>query len=77
MRKTEKELFCAYIINQRNRYEAELQERQRRIRYRNIDVDDLVEFLLLRERANAFDEFANTALTLLHLDIHTKNEDGI
>lgn len=77
MRKTEKEIFCAYIINQRNRYEAELQEQQRRIRYRNIDVEDLVEFMLIRERANAFDEFGRTALTLLHLDINTKNEDGI
>lgn len=77
MRKTEKEIFCAYIINQRNRYEAELQEQQRRIRYRNIDVEDLVEFMLLRERVNAFEEFARTALTLLHLDINSKNEDGL
>lgn len=71
MRITEKEIFCAYIINQRNRYDIELQEQQRRIRYRNIDVTDLIEFLLLRERANAFEEFARTALNLLHLDINS------
>lgn len=76
MRKTEKEIFIAYIMNQRDRYESELNEMQRRIRYRNIDVDDLVEFMLLRERANAFDEFARTALTLLHLDINENNRDG-
>lgn len=69
MRITEKEIFCAYILNQRNRYEIELQEQQRRIRYRNIDVNDLIEFLLLRERANAFEEFAKTTMNLLHLDI--------
>lgn len=71
MRITEKEIFCAYIINQRNRYDIELQEIQRRIRYRSIDVNDLVEFLLLRERANAFEEFAQTALSLFHLDINS------
>ena len=71
MRITEKEVFCAYIINQRNRYDIDLQEQQRRIRYRDIDVTDLIEFLLLRERANAFEEFARTALSLLHLDINT------
>lgn len=71
MRITEKEIFCAYIINQRNRYDIDLQEQQRRIRYRDIDVTDLIEFLLLRERANAFEEFARTALSLLHLDINT------
>lgn len=69
MRKTEKEIFVSYIISQRDRYDIELQEQQRRIRYRNIDVNDLIEFLLLRERANTFEEFARTALNLLHLDI--------
>lgn len=71
MRKTEKEIFCSYILSQRSRYDIELQEHQRRIRYRNIDVNDLIEFLLLRERANAFEDFAQTALNLLHLDINS------
>lgn len=71
MRKTEKEIFCSYILSQRSRYDIELQKQQRRIRYRNIDVNDLIEFLLLRERANAFEDFAQTALNLLHLDINS------
>lgn len=71
MRITEKEIFCAFIINQRNRYDSELQELQRRIRYRKIDVTDIIEFLLLRERADAFEDFSQTALSLLHLDINS------
>jgi len=71
MRKTEKEIFCSYILSQRSRYDIELQEQQRRIRYRNIDVNDLIEFLLLKERANAFEDFAKTSLKLLHLDINS------
>lgn len=71
MRITEKEIFCAFIINQRNRYDSELQELQRRIRYRKIDVTDIIEFLLLRERVDAFEDFAQTALSLLHLDINS------
>lgn len=67
MRAKEKEIFLSYIISQRARFDNEIQEMQRRIRYRNIDVNDLVEFMLLKERYNSFEEFAQTALTLLDL----------
>lgn len=67
MKRIEKELFLSYILNQRDRYAIEIQEQQRRIRFRRIDVVDLVEYMLLLERANAFEEFASNSLALLHL----------
>lgn len=75
MRKIEKELFLSYIINQRERFDIELQEQQRRIRYRRIDVVDLVEYLLLLERISSFEEFVSNALALLHLTSDFIQED--
>lgn len=75
MRKIEKELFLSYIINQRDRFDLEIQEQQRRIRYRRIDVVDLVEYMLLLERISAFEEFVSNALALLHLTSDFIQED--
>lgn len=75
MRKIEKELFLSYIINQRDRFDSEIQEQQRRIRYRRIDVVDLVEYMLLLERISAFEEFVANSLALLHLTSDFIQED--
>lgn len=67
MKKTEKELFLSYVNSQRQNFDNELCEIQRRIRYRKIDITDCLEYMLLLERSAAFEEFVKTSFVLLHL----------
>ncbi len=69
MRITEKEVILAYIESQRIRFTNEIHDLQQRIRYREIDVVDLTEYMLLIERANSFEEFATNVISILHLNI--------
>lgn len=76
MKKTEKELFLSYVNSQRQNFDNELFEIQRRIRYRKIDITDCLEYMLLLERAAAFEEFAHNSFILLHIgfDFDDKGE---
>ena len=70
MKKSEKQFFLAYVASQRQNFENEIFEMQKRIRYRKIDVVDLVEYMLLIERANAFEQFFIDTTVILHLNLN-------
>ena len=69
MRKSEKQFFLAYIASTRQRFENEIFEMRRRIKYRATDAVELTEYMLLLERANAFEEFFRDTTIILHLNV--------
>lgn len=68
MREGEKALLKAWILNESQRIDNELTERRNRIRFRDIDICDCLEMLLILQRRNDFEEFARTMYRLLHLE---------
>lgn len=74
MRKSEKQFFLAYVASTRQRFENEIFEMRRRIRYREVDTVDLTEYMLLLERANAFEEFFRDTTVILHLNVDELEE---
>lgn len=68
MRQEEKDLLLSYLIGTDFQIENEITEFRNRLRFRHIDVNDLVEGLLLYQRQADFQEFALTVLRLLHLE---------
>lgn len=71
MRQTEIELLWAWFTNEAFRIDAELNECRQRVRFRNIDINDNVEMMLLLQRQSDFKEFSNTAIRLLNLDLES------
>lgn len=68
MREQERALLKAWIVNESQRIENELTERRNRIRFRDIDICDCLEMMLIIQRKNDFEEFAMTMYRLLHLE---------
>lgn len=68
MRQEEKDLLLSYLIGTDFQIENEITEFRNRLRFRHIDVNDLVEGLLLYQRQADFQEFALTVIRLLHLE---------
>lgn len=68
MKIQEKALLKAWFLSESQRIENELIERRNRIRFRDIDICDCMEMMLIIQRKNDFEEFALTASRLLHLD---------
>lgn len=74
MRKSEKQFFLAYVASTRQRFENEIFEMRRRIKYRATDAVELTEYMLLLERANAFEEFFRDTTVILHLNVDELEE---
>lgn len=65
----QKEIFMTYINNMRDELEENVRYLQQRMRYRNVDAVDCLELSLALERLNAFNEFSNSAISILRLAV--------
>lgn len=69
MTSKERELLLAWVVNEQGRIDEEYREMRSRVRFRQHDINDIVELLLLRQRCDDFQEFALTLIRLLNLDL--------
>lgn len=69
MTEREKQLLLAWVVNEQSRLDSEYVERLQRVRYRESDITDFIEILLLIQRRSDFADFSRCMLRLLHLDI--------
>ena len=65
----QKEIFMAYLNNNRDRLEKDVRDLQHRLQYRDCDAIDCVELMLAQERLYAFEEFAKNARSILKLSV--------
>lgn len=68
MRKKERELLLAWLVNEDARLDAQLVELRNRVRFRHITIEDNLEMILLQQRVEDFRDFALTLIRLLNLD---------
>lgn len=68
MREKQKELYYAYILNQRTYLEQDIQELQSRIRYRTIGTTDLIELIIAKTRLETFCECTRDINYLLNIE---------
>ena len=61
-------MLLAYLDSEDWRIENELTELRNRIRFRKIDIVDVVELLLIMQRKDDFAEFSRNVIYLLHLE---------
>ena len=67
MKKTEKTLLYEYIFNRTVQLQADLDNASHLMKYRRSDTLDAVEFMIAKERYDAFVEFSHDVMHLLHL----------
>ncbi|MBP1559726.1 MAG: hypothetical protein J6C96_00560 [Oscillospiraceae bacterium] len=65
----QKEIFMAYINNNRDRLQEDVRQLQQRVRYRDCDAVDCLELSLALERLNSFEEFARNSMAILRLNV--------
>lgn len=68
MTEQERVLLSAWITNEQFRLDDQFHELRNRVRFRQIDISDNVEMMLLQQRIADFDEFSKVVLRLLHMD---------
>ena len=62
-------MLLAYLDSEDWRIENELTELRNRIRFRKIEIVDVVELLLLMQRKDDFAEFSRNVIYLLHVKL--------
>lgn len=79
--KTVKERECIllmqYILNQRTCLERELKHYVQNIRYREFDVVDCLELILLKERLSMFNQVTKDVFMILNLKKYVDDEENI
>lgn len=65
----QKEIFMAYIQNNRTRLQEDVRQLQQRLRYRDCDAVDCLELSLAIERLTCFEDFAKSAIAILKLSV--------
>lgn len=68
MTEQERVLLLAWITNEQFRLDDQFHELRNRVRFRQIDISDNVEMMLLQQRIADFDEFSRVVLRLLHME---------
>lgn len=67
MTSAEREILYQYFVSQRTRLEDEFEICQSRLRYRRTDSIDCLEFMIAKERLQAFIEFSDDVQHLLKI----------
>lgn len=67
MTEREKQLLLSWIVNEQQRLDSEYVERLQRVRYRESDITDFVEILLLKQRCIDFSDFSRCLFHLLNM----------
>lgn len=67
MTEREKELLLAWVVNEQQRLDLEYSERLQRVRYRESDITDFIEIMLLLQRRSDFADFSACMLRLLNM----------
>lgn len=65
----QKEIFMAYINNNRDKLQEDVRKLQQRLRYREADAVDCLELSLAIERLNVFEDFSRSAMAILNLSV--------
>lgn len=67
---TQKEIFYQYLLNERDRLEADVVQLRQSLRYKaNVDAVDCLELSLALERLNSFVDYSNHAIAIFKLSI--------
>ena len=64
---TQKEIFFQYLLNERDRLEAEVAQLQQNLRMRRVDAIDCLELALAEERLSAFINYSDHAIAIFNL----------
>lgn len=65
---TQKEIFYQYLLNERDRLEADVVQLRQSLRYKaNVDAVDCLELSLALERLNSFVDYSNHAIAIFKL----------
>ena len=75
MRQSEKDLISAYIYNNYVRLENQLHTLQNNVRFRNIDVADLMELICAKQELETFKEVTSHIRILLKLESWCQDVD--
>ena len=76
LRKSEREMLDAYLLNFGTFLQDDLTELQNRVRFRKIDSVDLLEMTIALERLRAFQEFSKNVRAILHMcDVENSKSD--
>ena len=74
MREKHRHFIMEYIINNRDNLLKEVEQLQHNLRLRSVDPVDCLEFMLAKERLNAFDVFGKHILSLLEISDNNFDE---
>lgn len=75
---TQKEIFYQYLLNERDRLEADVINLRQTLRLRpNIDAVDCLELSLAMERLNSFIDYSNHAIAIFKLSVPTDVQANI
>lgn len=69
MKHTEKDLLLSWVTSEKLRLDSEYIQLLQRVRFRKSDITDFFELILLLQRIEDFDDFANNMIRILNLDI--------
>lgn len=72
MTQKQKDIYGAYIYNQRLRMEEDIKTMQQNLRWRKISALDCLELIIAVERYNAFCEFIADVNSILKVDFQRK-----
>lgn len=64
---TQKEIFYQYLLNERDRLEADVISLKQNLRYKTIDTVDCLEYMLALERYNSFCNYFAHAIAIFKL----------
>lgn len=77
MKERECILLMQYILNQRTCLERELKQYVQNIRYREFDVVDCLELMLLKEKLAMFNQVTKDVFMILNLKKYVDYEENI
>lgn len=77
MKERERLILMQYILNQRICLERELKQYVQNIRYREFDVVDCLELILLKEKLAMFNQVTKDVFMILNLKKYVDDEENI
>jgi SOS response regulatory protein OraA/RecX len=77
MNERERLILMQYILNQRTCLERELKQYVQNVRYREFDVVDCLELILLKEKLAMFNQVIKDVFMILNLKKYVDDEENI
>lgn len=77
MKEKERLILMQYILNQRTCLERELKQYVQNVRYREFDVVDCLELILLKERLSMFNQVTKDVFMILNLKKYVDDQQNV